>query len=243
MTTELNGEWELARLAIQRIVQLGSDQPEQGHAVNRIILYGPTGTGKTTFAIKEAGSGKNVHPITVTEDMSVAELIGHWVPKGNEFIWHDGPAIRAWRDGGVFVLNEIDLASGSVLTELMSILDDLEIAMLELPNNEVVRPEKGFLCVATMNGSIDNLPPPLRDRFDISLKISEPHPEALKTLPRDLREIARNSYSDEDNIIPFRRFRAYNALRIQGFTEVDAARMSFGEDYEDILNSIRLGAR
>lgn len=234
--------WKLARLAIQRIANQNENNKE-GFAVNRILLYGPTGTGKTTFAIKEAGKGKSVHPITVTEDMSVAELIGHWIPKGQEFVWHDGPAIRAWRDGGVLILNEIDLASGSVLTALMSILDDLEIALLELPNNDIVSPKSSFICVATMNGTIDNLPEPLRDRFDIIIKISEPHPEALETLPNSLRKIAKNSYSDEDNIVPFRRFRAYHTLRERGFTEEEAAWMSFGKQYEDILDTIRLEAR
>ncbi len=241
---ELTGTWKLARSAISSITENNETKGTANRPkVNRILLYGPTGTGKTTFAIKEAGKGKNVHPVTVTEDMSVAELIGHWVPKGKEFVWHDGPAIRAWKDGGVLVINEIDLASGSVLTALMSILDDLEIALLELPNNEVISPQKSFICVATMNGPIDSLPDALRDRFDIVLKISEPHPEALETLPENLRKIAKNSYTDEENIVPFRRFKAYHALKEQGFTDEEAAVMTFGEDYEEILNTIRLEAR
>ena len=82
--------------------------------------------------------------VTLHEDSSVAELLGHWIPKGTEFTWHDGVAIRAWREGVPLVINEIDLASGPVMTFLHSILDDEELAHQTLPNGETVYRKERF---------------------------------------------------------------------------------------------------
>lgn len=149
---------------------------------NHIVLYGPPGTGKTRGATKKQDI--TCYSVTLTMETPAAELRGHYVPKGTEFIWHDGPALRAWREGGRLVLNEVDQASGDALTFLHAILDDPEVARLTLPTGETVVPKPGFQAIATTNAQdlAMVLPEALLDRFSVRIFIDQPHPDALKAL-------------------------------------------------------------
>ncbi|KAG2155783.1 uncharacterized protein EDB93DRAFT_1101572 [Suillus bovinus] len=90
------------------------------------------------------------------------------------FEWHDGPLVRAMREGHVFLLDEISLADDSVLERLNSVLE---------PGRTIVLAERGgidgdypaihasneFKLLATMNPGGDygkkELSPALRNRF------------------------------------------------------------------------------
>ncbi|KAI5981722.1 midasin [Pisolithus albus] len=90
------------------------------------------------------------------------------------FQWHDGPLLRAMREGEVFLLDEISLADDSVLERLNSVLE---------PERTIVLAERGgmgseypaihatetFKLLATMNPGGDygkkELSPALRNRF------------------------------------------------------------------------------
>src|SRR5207244_1607050 len=122
-------------------------------------------------------------------------LRGHFIPKGQEFIWMDGPALTAFRLGSRLVLNEIDKASGDALTFCHALLDDPGIARITLPTGETVIPHEDFHVIATMNGEPEDLPDALRDRFAVRIHIDKLHPEAVEALPKDLHKIARKGIS------------------------------------------------
>ena len=160
----------------------------------RTLLFGPPGTGKTYSANRLGlAEDQKVYAITVTEETPAAELRGHFVPKGDEFVWMDGPAIRAWREGARLVINEIDRASADTMSFLNAILDDPEFAELTLPTGEIVRPTEGFQAVGTMNGEPDDLEPSLQDRFPVTIHVGEVNPAALENLDEDLRHAAENT--------------------------------------------------
>lgn len=160
----------------------------------RVLLRGKPGTGKTYHAIHSAlRKGQKVYTITMTEETPAAEIRGHYVPKGNEFVWSDGPAVMAWREGARLVINEIDRSSDDVLSLLYAIMDDPEFAELTLPTGEKVRPKEGFQVVATMNGVPDDLPDALQDRLPVDIEITDINPNAVARLPEDLREPAKNT--------------------------------------------------
>ena len=139
-----------------------------------VLLYGGPGFGKTHIA----SVGVDCYKVTMTEETAAAELRGHYIPKGNEFIWHNGPALMAWGQGAELgcrlVVDEIDRSSGDALTFFYALLDDPTVAKLTLPSGETVRPKAGFQCVATTNAmDLESaLPAALLSRFAIRISNS-----------------------------------------------------------------------
>lgn len=207
------------------------------------LLYGPPGTGKSYAAHSAAIGDRTLFTVTLTPDTPAAELRGHYVPVGGEFKWQDGPAIKAWRDGGRLVVNEIDHAGGDALSFLMNVLDSAGTAGITLPTGETVRPAPGFQAIATMNGDPDtDLPAALRDRFPCTVHVDEPHPSAIESLPDDLREAARGTVcaADADRRVSLRAWLDFAAYRMAIGEELAAVAI-FGHDRaEDVLQALRI---
>ena len=164
---------------------------------NRVLLWGPPGVGKTYTAMHSPGSHKTTHSVTLTEETPAAELRGHYIPKGNKFVWTDGPAITAWRNGDRLVLNEIGEAGADLLTFLYAICDDPEFARITLPTGEMVKPEEGFQVIATTNEPPEVLSAALRDRFIPTIHIFAPPTEALDQFSH-LRDAVKETTNTRD---------------------------------------------
>jgi MoxR-like ATPase len=216
--------WKLAELVIpdERIV----------------LLYGPPGTGKT-YAANKAGTPSVISNITVTEETPAAELRGHFIPRGGEFHWMDGPALARYRNGGRLVLNEIDKASGDAMVFCHALLDDADISAITLPTGETVTPHPDFQCVATMNGIPEDLPDALSDRFTVHIAIDKPHPSAVKLLPKDLQKAARTTVFAGDRAVSLRGWKKFADLR-EKHGETNAAFILFGDSYQTILNTLKI---
>lgn len=209
----------------------------------RILLHGPPGSGKT-YAATRLGlhSGQSVASCTLTPETPAAELRGFYVPRGNHFEWQDGPAVTAWRTGGRLVLNEIDRATGDLLSLLLAICDDPLFAQLTLPSNETVRPAPGFSVVATMNSVPDDLDFALLDRFPVRIHVDEVAPGAIASLPDDLRDVAARAaiLPDAARRVSFRTWSEYAKLRAAIGHEM-AAHAVFGNRTQDIINAFLIG--
>lgn len=216
----------------------------------RVLLFGLPGTGKTYAAARRnVPKGTSVYQVTMTDETPAAEIRGHFIPKGEEMVWMDGPGIRAWREGARLVVNEIDRASADSLSFMYALLDDPEFAELTLPTGEVVRPAEGFHVVATMNGSPYDLPLALQDRFPVTIEVMDVNPEAIEALPEDLRVPARESalVANEDRRLSIRMWMEFASLRpklnskfkskVKG-TEM-AAQAIFGARWNEALKAIK----
>jgi len=212
---------------------------------DRVLLYGVPGTGKSYQAtLHNLAEKQKAVTTTLTEDGSAMELRGHFIPNDNgSMTWMHGTAIHSWITGARLVLNEIDHASGDVLTFLHTILDDKKFASITLPNakQEVVKPAKDFTVVATMNGTPDALPLALRDRFPVKIHIDRIHPSALKKLPKKYREACDtlSVITDDERRTSVRSWYEFAKLsKVENFTEQDAAQAVFGVRANDILDTL-----
>jgi len=181
--------------------------------VPNVLLYGPPGTGKSTLAAKHGGV--NAFRVYLNEEMPATELRGGPLPANGQWEWQHGPGVLAWLAGQRLILDEVDKASADTFTFLLALLDNPETAGVHLPNGEYVSPRAGFHSVATSNCLDPNeLPPALQDRFSVCVNITRPHPAAIASLPKDLREAAKTSCSlPEDRRISMRGWQTFASLR------------------------------
>lgn len=218
------------------------------------LLYGPPGTGKTTAAYNAARKrGQSVYAVTLTDETPAAALMGHFIPcGGGAWTFMEGPATRAFRTGGMLVVNELNHASGDALDFLHALLDDPDVAQLTIPDasgegeGETVFPGAGFAVVATMNGDLAELEsdrPAIADRFAVAVYCGTPHPDAIAALPEDLQAAARNSSGRDEGDRPatLRRWKAYAQLR--DVIDPDAAaRAVFAHRAGEVADALKLQA-
>jgi MoxR-like ATPase len=216
--------------------------------VDRLILFGPPGTGKTYAGLHYGDVSRGAYRIICNEDMTDADVTGYMKPSGDEWRWIEGKAVKAWQGDGIrgarVVADEIDRASGDVLSTLLAMFDTPDSAAWEHPETgRVIRPKEGFSVVMTTNvEDMRELPEALKDRFPVAIRINQPHPEALKVLSPDLRSAAASSAdADKKRRFSMRAFMEFDRLRKT--IEVErAAGLIFGKAAGDILDAIRVEA-
>jgi len=234
--------------------------------IDRVILHGVPGTGKTFGALTIGGPVATGHVeipaapsadhlgrrLICTDDMSSIDVTGAWVPSG-AFTWLDGEATKAWRGdgtrGGRLVVDECDKASGDVLGLLLAMTDSTASCVYDHPEHGRIVPLPGFSAVMTSNiDDPDDLPEALRDRFPVAIRIDAAHPDALAKLPEHLREIAAQIVACED---PSRRkslraFYAFSTMLDGGMGIDDAGRLAFSAEWwamcEDAMRVATVGA-
>ncbi|KAJ4439015.1 hypothetical protein ANN_14971 [Periplaneta americana] len=93
-----------------------------------ILLEGSPGVGKTSLVAALAkASGHQLTRINVSEQTDVSDLFGADLPieggDGGQFAWRDGPFLQALKAGHWILLDELNLASQSVLEGLNACFD------------------------------------------------------------------------------------------------------------------------
>ncbi|XP_078699924.1 midasin-like [Branchiostoma floridae x Branchiostoma belcheri] len=140
-----------------------------------VLLEGSPGVGKTSLvtAIAKA-SGNQLVRINLSEQTDVSDLFGADLPVeggvGGQFAWRDGPLLSALKAGSWVVLDELNLASQSVLEGLNACFDHRgEVFVPELGRSFHVQHNKTkfFACQnpLTQGGGRKGLPRSFLNRF------------------------------------------------------------------------------
>ncbi|XP_071517971.1 midasin isoform X1 [Panulirus ornatus] len=163
-----------------------------------LLLEGSPGVGKTSLVMALAkASNNNIVRINLSEQTDVSDLFGADLPveggKGGRFAWRDGPLLQALRHGSWVVLDELNLASQSVLEGLNACFDHRgEIFVPELGKTFHVEHQstKIFACQNPQHqgGARKGLPKSFLNRF------TQVHVETLSSA--DLEFILSMTYSD-----------------------------------------------
>lgn len=125
-------------------------------ADNPIYIYGPAGCGKTS-GLKQIAARVNypVYEVTGYDSMQPVDLEGcQSLTAENgvtETSWLMGPLAKAMQTGGLFIFNEMDMASPSSLVALNTILDGSPLVLEQ--TGQVIHPAPGFRFAATGNSN------------------------------------------------------------------------------------------
>jgi len=216
------------------------------NGIDRVILYGPSGIGKTYAGLTMGNIDGGAHRLVCTEDMTNSDVTGAFMPnERGTFTWNYGSAVKAWEGNGIIggrlIVDEVDKAGGDVFATLLSMLDSPESATWENPETgRVHRPRNGFSAIMTTNvENMEELPTALADRFPIRIRINAPHPDALLRLSVDLRPYAVRMADAGERRISLRAFMAFDKLRNNIGAE-RAAVLTFGDRAEAIIDAIAI---
>jgi hypothetical protein len=168
---------ELAERYVHRNIHGVSDFKVFDHAransIN-VLIYGPTGPGKTTSVEAWAAErGLRMATISGNASMEPSQMTGKFISDGHGgFIWIDGPVTDVVRNGGVLLLDEVNFINPKIYTNLYSLTDGRRTITLLDHMGETIDAHPDVTVFATMNPEYIGTTPlnfAFRNRFDIQI--------------------------------------------------------------------------
>ena len=139
-----------------------------------VLIYGPTGPGKTTSVEAWAAErGLRMASISGNASMEPSQMTGKFVSDGEgAFMWIDGPVTDVVRNGGVLLLDEVNFINPKIYTNLYSLTDGRRNIILLDHHGETIEAHPDLTIFATMNPDYIGTTPlnfAFRNRFDIQI--------------------------------------------------------------------------
>lgn len=179
-----------------------------GAAKNNVLIYGPTGPGKTSMVMAYcAHEGLPLATVQCHGAVDPATFWGGLVlnPTTGLYEWQDSEILSIIRHGGVVYLDEVNFLPPKVAATFHGLLDKRRQVTIMEKGNEVVRAHENCQVVASYNPEYEGtkpLNPAFKNRFAVKVRLDyEPKIEQeLLCLPV-MQEIAvrlRNSHRTGD---------------------------------------------
>lgn len=210
-----------------------------------VFLYGPAGSGKTHTAVQAAQAlGLDHFSISVNEQTTKTDFLGYFDANSNLIRTNFR---RAYEEGGMYIIDEIDAANPNVLTVLNSALSN---GFMAFPDGNVTRHDK-FICVCTANttgeensvqyigrnildaATLDRF---IRWYFDYDTELEN---KMLSKEVQKVRDLVRKFISDKklNDFISTRTLKQIQKLVDTGFTIKDSLQIAM-KPSQDILNLV-----
>jgi len=131
------------------LARVNMTKPDGGRF--NLFLTGDAGTGKSTIAANVAECmGLTFTSLNCSGGLTEGALVGRMTPNlsTGEMVYSAGPLVKAYRDGGVFLLDEMDAADENVLLALNTLIDAKE---WHAPTGETIARHADFIFLAAGN--------------------------------------------------------------------------------------------
>jgi midasin (ATPase involved in ribosome maturation) len=116
-----------------------------------LFLTGDAGTGKSTIAAAVAEAlDLPFHSLNCSGGLTEGALVGRMTPNlsTGDVVYTPGPLVESYRNGGVFMLDELDGADENVLLALNTIAD---ATRWHAPNGETIQRHPDHILIAAGN--------------------------------------------------------------------------------------------
>ncbi len=149
----------IARENVPAVDERFAFDPELGKAMlssltenDRILLVGPTGSGKSSI-IAQLAARLNwpLRRVNLHGETSVSDFLGTHKARNGEVFFQYGILPNTMREGKILVLEEIDAATPEILFVLQGVLEDGGTLTIADNAGENVIPHPDFRLVATAN--------------------------------------------------------------------------------------------
>jgi len=169
---------------VEKIRQLYRDNLSKEIGKNEmlnVLLYGEAGTGKTEIGINTAYLEQlPLWDYCFNGETSTDNLLGYNALEEkdgkNVMVWRDGILTKAFRFGGILLLNEINAINPNVSIKLNQALEKGRKLILDENNSEVIHAHKNLMVIGTMNNSVkyagtNEMSIALLDRFGVKIEV------------------------------------------------------------------------
>ena len=149
----------IVREHVPRLDEKFAFDPELGKAVlsslvenDRILLVGPTGSGKSSLIAQFAARlNWPMRRINLHGETSVSDFLGTHKARNGEVFYQYGILPTAMREGHILVLEELDAATSEILFVLQGVLEEGGTLTIADNAGEHIVPHPDFRLVATAN--------------------------------------------------------------------------------------------